>query len=243
MESIISPQARIHESAKIGAFCRVHDNVVIAAGVEIGDHCILGHPSERSDGSPLVIGEGALIRSHSVFYEGSSFGPELTTGHRVIAMEGTRCGKGVQLGTQAEIQGDCAIGDYVRTQSGVFIPKFTTIEDFVWLFPHVILTNDPHPPSEAPIVGPILKRFAAIGAGACIHPGRTVGEGSLVAAGAQVTKDVAPGMAVAGVPARVLCEAGEIGLRDGTGRPAYPWNRHFQRGYPPEIVASWLSGS
>ena len=47
-------------------------------------------------------------------------------------------------------------------------------------------------------------RRAWIGAGATVLPGVTVGENSIVAAGAVVTKDVPDNTIVAGVPARVL---------------------------------------
>ena len=43
-----------------------------------------------------------------------------------------------------------------------------------------------------------------IGANATILPGVTVGEGAVIAAGAVVTKDVAPRTVVAGVPARMI---------------------------------------
>jgi serine acetyltransferase len=43
-----------------------------------------------------------------------------------------------------------------------------------------------------------------VGAGATILPGMEIGEGALVAAGAVVTKDVAPWTIVAGIPARVM---------------------------------------
>ena len=46
---------------------------------------------------------------------------------------------------------------------------------------------------------------------------------------------------MAGVPARDLGPASAIKLRDGTDGPAYPWRRHFHRGYPPEVVAQWLA--
>jgi acetyltransferase-like isoleucine patch superfamily enzyme len=57
-------------------------------------------------------------------------------------------------------------------------------------------------PSESR--GPLLRRFAAVGAGATILPGLEIGEGAHVAAGAVVTRDVAPWSIVAGVPARVM---------------------------------------
>ncbi len=42
-----------------------------------------------------------------------------------------------------------------------------------------------------------------IGAKATILSGVTIGENSIVAAGAVVTKDIPPNMVVAGVPARI----------------------------------------
>jgi acetyltransferase-like isoleucine patch superfamily enzyme len=44
---------------------------------------------------------------------------------------------------------------------------------------------------------------ASIGSGAVILGGITIGAGALIGAGAVVTRDVAPGETVAGVPARV----------------------------------------
>ena len=50
----------------------------------------------------------------------------------------------------------------------------------------------------------LVKDFAWIGAAAIILPGVTIGEGSVVAAGAVVTRDVPSFCLVAGVPARVV---------------------------------------
>ena len=43
------------------------------------------------------------------------------------------------------------------------------------------------------------------------------------------------------MPAKVICRTEKIALKDGSGNPAYPWRRHFGRGYPNEIVSRWLS--
>jgi hypothetical protein len=54
-----------------------------------------------------------------------------------------------------------------------------------------------------------------------------------------VTRDVAPDTVVRGVPARAIGPTNAIVMRDGSGRPAYPWTAHFHRGYPQEVVAEW----
>ena len=95
--AIISPQAQIGAGVSVGPYSIVHDNVVIGAGTTIGSHCEIGHPSALAEGRPLCIGENSLIRSHSVFYEGSTFGERLITGHRVTVRELTVAGKNLQI--------------------------------------------------------------------------------------------------------------------------------------------------
>lgn len=239
--SYVSPKAKLGADVEIGPFSIVHDNVVLGDRAKVGAYCELGIMTSLGDGSPLVMGDDALIRSHSVFYESSSFGAKLVTGHRVTVRENTKAGHSFQIGTLSEIQGDCEMGDYVRFQSNVFVGKKTKIGNFVWVLPYVVLTNDPTPPSDY-LIGCIVKDFASIAAASVVLPGVTVGYRSLVAAHACVTKDVPDHMAVAGVPARVVGEAKSIKRRDGSGEPAYPWTLHFQRGYPDEITKEWKTG-
>lgn len=54
---------------------------------------------------------------------------------------------------------------------------------------------------------------AFIGLGALIMPGVVVGEGSIIAAGAVVTRSVEPGMVVGGNPARTICTTDEYWTR------------------------------
>ena len=111
------------------------------------------------------------------------------------------------------------IGKSVDIAMGVFIeesfPHLVVIEDNVDIGPNVIIVA--HDSSarcmdlELPIICKrvIVKRNAYIGAGAIILPGVTVGEYSIVAAGAVVTRDVPPRTIVAGVPARVIGKVDE----------------------------------
>lgn len=236
--ALISPKSKIGKNVEIGPFSIIHENVVLNDNVKIGAYCELGIPTKLGNGSPLVIGTNGLIRSHSVFYESSSFKENLVTGHHVTVRENTTAGTNFQIGTLSEIQGDCSVGDYVRFQSNVFVGKNTTIGNFVWILPYVVLTNDPTPPSNV-LLGCTIRDYASIAASAVILPGVIVGECSLVAAAACVTKDVPPNMVVAGVPAKVVGETRFIKRRDGSGEAAYPWTSHFNRGYPEHVIRKW----
>lgn len=238
--AIVNQGAVVGPNVEIGPFVIIHENVEIGRDSSVGAYCELGISTPLSDGSPLVIRENSTIRSRSTFYEGSSFGSRLITGHGITVREGVSAGENLQIGTLGDIQGTCTIGNYVRFHSNVHIGKHSKIEDFVWIFPFVVLTNDPHPPSDVQL-GVIIKRFASIATMSTILPGVEVGEGALVGACSNVGKNVGEHRVVAGNPAEDRGPTERIRLRDGTRRPAYPWTRHFSRGYPEEIVRKWHS--
>jgi acetyltransferase-like isoleucine patch superfamily enzyme len=237
--ALISPKAQLGRNVKVGPFTVIHDEVVVGDETVIDGHCEIGYPTALAHGAPLIIGARSLIRSHSIFYQGSTFGDGLVTGHRVTVREKTHAGEGLQIGTLSDIQGHSEIGNYVRTHSNVHIGKKSNIHDFVWLFPYVVLTNDPHPPSNI-CIGCEIQKFAVVATMSVVLPGVIVGEGALVAAHSSVSKDVSPHTVVGGSPAKFLCEVSKIELRDGSGQSAYPWNQHFTRGYPESIIQQWL---
>ena len=61
--------------------------------------------------------------------------------------ENSNIGEHVRIGTLSDIQGYCQIGNYVNMHSNVHVAQASIIHDYVWLFPYVVLTNDPQPPS------------------------------------------------------------------------------------------------
>ena len=85
--AIVYPRARLGANIEVGPFTIIHNDVEIGDGTVIGSHCEIGLPSLLAEGVPLVIGDSALIRSHSTFYQGSTFGRFLVTGHRVTVRE------------------------------------------------------------------------------------------------------------------------------------------------------------
>lgn len=86
------------------------------------------------------------------------------------------------------------------------------IDNFVWIFPYVILTNDPTPPSEV-IRGVHIKPFAVIATGAVLMPGVIVESDSLVAAGTIVTKNVEKYEVIAGNPGKVISDVRNIKIK------------------------------
>lgn len=239
--ALVSESASIGKNVTVGPFSIIHPNVIIHDGTRIGANCELGVPIHGATSlQPLIIGRDSHIRSHSVFYNGSVFGEGLTTGHRVTVRERTIAGRGFQIGTLCDIQGDCQIGDYVRFHSNVHVGKHSTLGDYVWIFPYVVLTNDPHPPSSV-MKGVTVEDFVAIATMSVILPGVRLGSGSLVGAHSSVARDVESETVVAGSPAKFICKVSEVKLKDGSGESAYPWRRHFHRGYPPDIVGKWIS--
>lgn len=237
--ALIEEGAILGENVKVGEFSIIRATCVIGKNVEIGSFCEVGTIPHNSDfAQPLLIGDNSLIRSHSILYCGSSFGPGLSTGHGVTVREGTVAGIGLQVGTGSDIQGDCTIGDYVRAHSNVHISKASKIGNFVWLFPGVILTNDPMPPSNI-LRGVTVGDFAVLAVGVKVMPGIQIGSGSLIGAGSILKLHAQPDSLYYGNPAKLLGKLAELPLLDETGNPAYPWKSRFSRGYPEEIVKTW----
>lgn len=234
----VSPKAKIGVNVTISAFTIIHDNVEIGDDTFIGSYCELGIKTNLGDGTPLKISQNSVIRSHSTFYESSSFGDELVTGHRVTVREMTKAGDGFQIGTLSDLQGHCLIGNYVKTHSNVHIGHGSTIGDYVWLFPYVVLTNDPHPPSEVQ-EGVTVEKYSVISTMTTVMPGVIIKEGTFVGAHANVTKNTEPESLVLGNPAKKIGDNSLL-IHKVNKESAYPWRKHFHRGYPKHVIDNWI---
>ena len=180
-------------------------DVQLGPGSVIDPDVLLGYPSGR----PGVIGEtrigrAARIRSGSVIYARVDIGEDFETGHHVIVREENRIGSHCTVWNNSTIDYGCVIGDRVRIHCNIYLAQFTVIEDDVFLAPGVSIANDPHPICTKCMQGPTIKKGARIGVNVTLLPLITIGEHALIGAGSVVTRDVSPGMAVAGNPARVL---------------------------------------
>jgi len=194
---------------------RIYDHVQLGSGTVVEDYCIVGAlPRGAREGElETVIGEGSIIRSHTVIYAGNAIGRNFQTGNKVNIRESNRIGDNVSVGTLSVIEHHVEIADNVRIHTQVFIPEFSILEEGCWIGPNVVLTNAKYPLSPGVkdrLAGPVIRRGAKVGANATILPGVIIGEHALVGAGAVVVRDVDPGTVVAGNPARVIRRIEEL---------------------------------
>lgn len=193
----------------ISPTARIYPNVQMGENVEVDDFVVLGIPPRgKAEGElPTVIGDGAVIRSHSVIYAGNVVGKRFQTGHHTMIREENRIGDDVSVGTGSVVEHHVEIADHVRIHSQAFVPEYSTLEEGAWIGPNVVLTNVPHPlcpKAKVCIKGPTIKRGAKIGANSTILPFMIVGENALVGAGSVVVANVPDRAVVAGNPARVI---------------------------------------
>lgn len=134
---------------------------------------------------------------------------------KFINLYGCSIGDSTKIGAFVEIQKNAHIGANCKISSHTFVCEGVTIEDGVFVGHGVMFTNDKHPRSVNPdgsmqtendwkVIPTLVKKGVSIGSGAVVICGITIGENALIGAGAVVTKDVAPGAIVAGVPARQI---------------------------------------
>src|SRR5258708_5391848 len=134
------------------------------------------HPS--AEGSPKAeIGEGTKIWQIAQIREGAKIGEECILGRGVY------------------IDAHVIIGNRVKVQNYVSIYEGVTIEDGVFVGPHVVFTNDKLPRAVNPdgtlksatdwtITPTIIREGAALGANSTIVCGITIGRWAMVGAGA-----------------------------------------------------------
>jgi len=114
-----------------------------------------------------------------------------------------------------EIQKGVKIGSRCKISSHTFICEGVTLEDQVFIGHSVTFTNDLYPRATSgdgrlqteadwKCIRTLVKKGAAIGSGATVLCGITIGENAMIGAGSVVTKDVPAGAVVAGNPARVM---------------------------------------
>ncbi len=114
---------------------------------------------------------------------------QVEIGDRAVIMMGAIINIGAVIGEDTMIDMGAVLGGRAIVGNRCHIGAGTVLAGVV------------EPASATPVV---VEDDVLIGANAVVIEGVRIGKGAVVAAGAVVTQDVAPGMVVAGVPARVI---------------------------------------
>lgn len=140
--------------------------------------------------------------------------------HNTQVLKGAVVGENCVIGRNCFVGSKARIGRGVKLESNSDVWDLVTLEDYVFVGPSAVFTNDPTPRSKYPKstylhygswLPTTVKEGASIGANATIVCGVMIGRWAMIGAGAVVTKDIPDFALVVGVPAKQtgwVCECG-----------------------------------
>ncbi|MDZ7729172.1 MAG: acyltransferase [Dehalococcoidia bacterium] len=165
-----------------------------------------------------------FVHSTADVSDGATLGEDVRIWHQVQVREGATVGdgciigKGVYVGAGVNVGANCKVQNYSCLYEGL------TLEDGVFVGPHVVFTNDRFPRAINPdgsikaesdwdLGRTTVRHGASVGSRAVILAGVTIGRWALVGMGAVVTRDVPDYALVLGNPARVVGRVDEYARR------------------------------
>ena len=200
----------------------LYDNVQLGHNVIIFPFTVIGRPPMAPSGvttqaykkreiKPVTIGNNCVIGSNVVIYD------DVKIGNNVLIGDGVRIREAVSIGDNVVVGMSCKIGTRTTIENNVKIMDLTNIasdaliEEYVFVAQGVMMGNDNKMGRAIDRFdkmpewkGPVIKKYSRIGMNASILPFITIGEDSLVGAGAVVTKNIEPYSVVMGIPAKFI---------------------------------------
>ena len=162
--------------------------------------------------------EPAGVRVHPLgLCESDTVGPGTRVWAWAHVLPGARVGADCNICDHAYVEGGARLGDRVTVKNAVLVFDGVEVGDDVFLGPNVTFTNDLRPRAHVKkgadaLLPTVVEDGVTLGAGTVVVCGSRIGRHAFAAAGAVITRDVAPNSFVAGNPARHrgwVCECGE----------------------------------
>lgn len=163
----------------------------------------------------------------AVVEDGATIGRGTKIWANVQIRTGARIGAECIFGRNSFVDVDVVVGDRCKVQNNASLYAGVTLEDGVFVGPHVVFTNDKVPRAVTPddrlksaddweLGRTLVRHGAAIGAGAVIVTNVEIGRWAMIGSGAVVTKDVPDHALVLGNPGRVVGYVSAGGRRFGS---------------------------
>lgn len=209
---------------QMGEDCKIYDGAMLFPNVRLGRNvtifpgAVIGRPPLSSGATtrqldvdellPVHISDHCVVGCNAVIYMDVRIGEHSMVCDTACIREGCEIGNYSLIAMGVTVNYCVKIGHRVKIMDNAHITGRTTVEDDVFISTMVTTTNDNSlgrkrvSQSDWPERGPRVRRFARIGQGACLLPGIEIGENAIVGANAVVTRNVAPGTVVMGIPAR-----------------------------------------
>lgn len=220
--NVIEEGVQIGENVQIGNHVTIYAGTKLANGIRIADGAILGKqptPGKTSTMKltksiePLILHEGVTIGANAVVYAGAEIGASTLIADLASVRENVQIAEECIIGRGVTIENFVSIGKRVKVQSNAYITAHTTLEEFAFIAPCVVTTNDNFMGRTeerfSQIKGATVKRGARVGGASVLLPGVIIAEETFVAAGALVTKDTEPKTVVKGLPAKASKQVDE----------------------------------
>jgi acyl-[acyl carrier protein]--UDP-N-acetylglucosamine O-acyltransferase len=213
---VVDPRAVLHDGVHLHPHVVVMGPVVVGPGTEVFAGAVLGKPPAAHGvlmhvpvrGGSVAIGHACSIGVHAVLYEDVVVGDGSLVGDLASLREGARVGEGCVIGRSVSFHPGVRIGDRSRVLDHTHVATRTVIGEDCFIGVHVVTSSDNAlgrlPYDAERVRGPRIDDRAIVGSGANLLPGVHVGAGSLVGAGAIVTRDVEPGATVYGSAAHAI---------------------------------------
>ena len=161
----------------------------------------------RSEPRPATIADTAVVSPDA------QLGVGTRVWHYAQVREGARIGRECNVGKGVYVGAGVVIGDRCKIENNASLFEGLTLEDGVFVGPHVVFTNDRRPRATNPdgslqtaddweLEHTTVRRGASLGAGAIVLPGLEIGRYAMVGAGSVVTRDLTPHELVVGNPVR-----------------------------------------
>ena len=148
------------------------------------------------------------VHDSAIVDDGALIGDNTRVWHFVHVCGGAQIGQGCSLGQNVFVGNKVTIGNNVKIQNNVSVYDNVHLEDDVFCGPSMVFTNVYNPRSfierKTEYRDTLVKKGATLGANCTVVCGVTIGEYSLVGAGAVVNKDVPPFALMVGVPAKQI---------------------------------------